>query len=394
VKNILILGGGFAGVEAAIYLKKYGFSVTLLSDREYLFVYPVSIWIPTGKNSFEDVCISLKQLQQVHGFKLVIDKVEFIKSAKKKVYCKNKEYTYDYLILALGSDKVEHKGIKNTLSICAKPVESMKIKESLDQLIQKGGGNISFGFGSNPLDSSNVRGGPIFELLFNIHHKLDKQGIRKNFELTFFAPMKEPGARMGKKALKMMDSYFQRLNIKKITGKKIAEFKKDGILFEDNTFLNSDLTLFIAAGSGHRALKNSDLPLNEAGFVKINDYCEVEFPKDRIEKQRDVFAIGDCAAIEGPSWRAKQGHVAEVMARNCAYNIKQMYNKSHHKKTYKEHLNILCIMDSGDGAAFVYRSDKKAVMIPMPLFGHQIKKAWGWYYRNSKLNKIPRIPGL
>ncbi len=390
-KEVLILGGGFAGLEAAIYLRKYHFDVTLISDREYLYVYPTSIWIPVGESSFEDVCISLEKLQEVHGFKVIIDEIESIKSKEKKVFGKNAEYRYEFLVVALGSDKVKHKGIENTLSICAKPKESLKIKESLDRLIEKGSGSICFGFGGNPKDSSNVRGGPIFELLFNVHHKLKKLGIRENFELTFFAPMKEPGARMGKQALKMMDSYFKRLDIKKITGKKITEFKESGILFEDASFLKSDLTLFIAAGSGHKVFQNSDLPLNEAGFVKINDYCEVISDKEEVE---NVFAIGDSAALDGPSWRAKQGHIAEVMARNCAFNIKAISENSDEKKGYKEHLNILCVMDSGDGAAFVYRSDKKAMMIPMPIIGHWMKKGWGWYYKNSKLNKIPRLPGL
>jgi sulfide:quinone oxidoreductase len=42
MKNVLILGGGFAGLESAIFLKKYGFDVTLVSDRSYLYVYPIS----------------------------------------------------------------------------------------------------------------------------------------------------------------------------------------------------------------------------------------------------------------------------------------------------------------------------------------------------------------
>ncbi len=48
------------------------------------------------------------------------------------------------------------------------------------------------GFGGNPKDPSNVRGGPAFEVLFNVHNELKKKGIRDNFELTFFAPMEKP----------------------------------------------------------------------------------------------------------------------------------------------------------------------------------------------------------
>jgi sulfide:quinone oxidoreductase len=59
-----------------------------------------------------------------------------------------------------------------------------------------------------------------------------------------------------------------------------------------------------------------------------------------------------------------------------------------------EHLNILCVMDTGDGAAFVYRDDNRGKMIPMPFVGHLMKNGWGWYCRNSKLGRIPRIPGM
>jgi len=52
-------------------------------------------------------------------------------------------------------------------------------------------------------------------------------------------------------------------------------------------------------------------------------------------------------------------------------------------------------MDMGSmGGALVYRNDKRAIMLPLPIFGHHLKKLWGWYYKASKLRKIPRIPGF
>ncbi len=394
MKKVLVLGGGFAGVEAAIYLKKYNYDVTLISDRDYLYIYPTSIWVPTSECSFEDVCMPLADLQKVHNFNLIIDSVESIKAKEQKVYCKNSTYDFEYLVVAMGSGKMKHKGGENTLTICGHPTQSIDIKKRLDELIAKGEGKIAMGFGGNPKDSSNVRGGPAFEVIFNVHHKLKKLGIRDKFELTFFAPMSEPGARMGKQALKMMDMFFNRLNIKRQFGKKIVEFKQSSIEFEDGISIESDLTMFIAAGDGHDVFANSDLPLNETGLIKINDYCEVEHDYDTIGENFKIFAIGDCAAIDGPDWKAKQGHIAEVMARNTAFNINSIENNLDERKGYMGHLNILCVMDSGDGAAFVYRDNKRGLMIPMPIVGHWLKKGWGWYYKNSKLGKIPRIPGL
>lgn len=170
------------------------------------------------------------------------------------------------------------------------------------------------GFGGNPKDKSAVRGGPGFELIFNINHYLKQKGLRDKFELTMFAPMEEPGARMGKMAMKVLHKMFAEQHINKRFGKKITEFAEDGVQFEDGSKLQSDLTMFIAAGTGSAVLKNTDLPLSEAGFVKINNFNQIaEFP--------NVFAIGDAAAYEGPEWTAKQGHIAEVMGRNAAHNI-------------------------------------------------------------------------
>ena len=38
-------------------------------------------------------------------------------------------------------------------------------------------------------------------------------------------------------------------------------------------------------------------------------------------------------------------------------------------------------MDTGNGAGFVYRKNNTDMFIPMPVFGHWMKKAWGWNYK-------------
>jgi len=391
MKKVLVLGGGFAGVDAAVHLKKMNYDVTLVSDREYFYIYPTSIWVPTREVTFEDVCIDLKALQKAHGFNLIIESVDAISKAENSVTLKNGTVIndYDYLILGLGASKMKPKGVEHTLSICGAPQQALDIRDALDKLVEKGSGKICMGFGGNPKDSSAVRGGPGFELLFNVHNMLKAKGIRDNYELTFFAPMAEPGKRMGPQALKMMDTMFSKLGIKQHFGKKIKQFESDGIVFEDETKLDSDLTMFIPAGDGHTVIKNSDLATNDAGFVKTDDTSCVLNEDGSLS---NIYAVGDVASLEGYDWRAKQGHVAEVMAKNAAHNITQRDNGTNDFKGYHEHLNILCVMDTGNGAAFVYRDEKRAFMIPLPIIGHWLKKGWGSYCRNSKLGKIPRIP--
>lgn len=389
MKKITVLGGGIAGVEAAIFCRKEGFEVELISDRDYLFIYPIAIWVPVSRLPIEKASLSLHTLAHKHGFALTIDRVTRIESSLRQITLEEGGVRFEpNLIIATGSGKMKHPGIEYTLSICGEPTQSLDLKSRIDQLIAQGSGTIAFGFGGNPKDSSAVRGGPGFELFFNLHHRLKQLGIREKFEMTFFAPMPKPGLRMGEKAVEMMKERFHTLGFKTQYGKKIKAFYPDKIVFEDDSAVMSDLTMFIPAGSGSDLILNSDLPKNEAGFIRIDSTCQVQGVPT-------WYAIGDAAALEGPEWRAKQGHIAEVMARIAAHNLAVDFSvKESEKQTYFEHLNILCIMDMGNSAGFVYRDEVKAYMIPMPLIGHWIKQLWGWYYKNTKLRRIPRIPGM
>ncbi len=389
MKKFIVLGGGFAGVEAAIRLRKYGYSVTLVSDRDYLFVYPISIWVPTKKISFKDAQIKLSDLQKKHVFDVIVDSVTKMDVDNNTVTLSKETLTYDYLFIALGMHKVKTKGIEFTHSICGHPEEAVTIREELEKLVRRGHGKIAIGFGGNPIDptATAVRGGPAFELLFNFSHYLKKKGLRDKFEITFFAPMKEPGKRMGEKAMGKMDVFFKHYHIQKQVGKKIKEFEESAVVFADGEKLESDLIIYISGGDGHKVIKESKLPLNAAGFIKINELC-------RVEGHRNIYAIGDIAEITGHDWAAKQGHIAEVMADVSTYNVHNELIGKGKRKSYWEKLHIVCVMDSGDGAAFVVRNHKRDFILPLPIIGHWLKKGWGFYYKNSKLKRMPRIPGM
>lgn len=387
--NVTIIGGGIAGLEAAIFYRKEGFDVELISERNYLYNFPLSIWIPVGKKRFEEVALPLEAFAKRHQFVLTIDRVIAIDPKTKTITLETEgDYQVNHLVIALGAGKMKHQGIEHTLSICGDPQHAILLKEKIDALINKGSGKIAFGFGGNPHDLSGVRGGPAFELFFNLHHQLTKRGIRDQFEMTFFAPMPSPGAKMGEKALRLMGEMFHHNHFHKRYGKKIKTFVDKGVIFEDDSFLASDLTMFVPAGEGLGIIQESSLPLTAGGFIVINDYCE-------IEGVSGWYAIGDAAALEGPDWKAKQGHLAEIMARNAAHNSAIAVGlKTGEKKGYQKHLAIVCMMDMGNGAGFLYRDATQEHFIPLPFVGHWLKQGWGWYYKMSKMGYIPRLPGM
>ena len=83
MKKVLILGGGFAGIQTAIQLQKSGkFKVTLVSNRDYLYLFPISIWVPVRLKEFKDVKVPLSKIQKRYPFEVIIDSVQEIHAAE------------------------------------------------------------------------------------------------------------------------------------------------------------------------------------------------------------------------------------------------------------------------------------------------------------------------
>jgi sulfide:quinone oxidoreductase len=372
-----VLGGGFAGVETAIGLRRAGMTVTLVSERPQLFVYPTSIWIVTGEHRVDQDLMDLEDLSMQHGFRLVIGRVEHLDAKRHMATVEGREFSADVLVLAMGAGRKQLPGTEHTVTIWGAPGNTVAVHERLMGLIEKGQGKIAVGFGGNPADTSAIRGGPAFEVMFNIVQLLKRRGLRERFELSFFAPMPNPGARMGEQAAKMVKGQLEALGVALHLGKKLEGFDAEGVRLEGGGHVDADLVIFVPAGAGHARVADTGLPLNAAGFVQIDGTCQVV-------GHENVYAVGDIAALEGPDWRAKQGHLAEVMAKVAVSAIDAKRLGKQPPDSYLNHMSLVCLMDSGNGGAFVHRDANRARLIPLPIVGHWLKKAWGYYYRFTK----------
>jgi len=386
MKKILILGGGMGGVEAAIALTqklKGDYQIDLISNRDFLYIYPASIWLTVGKRTLEDLSVPLPQLAELHGFNFLLEDVQEISTKEQKVITTTQEHTYDYLIAALGSSKLKPKGVEHTLSICGTPADGMQIQERFLSLVEQGHGAIACGFSGNPQDATAVRGGPVFEVLFNFDTYLREKGIRDRFELTFFSPSDAPGNRLGEGGLAQLQKLFQERDIQTVTGKKIKEFTDSSVIFADDSHLKTDFTVFTPGLAGNPIFKQSDLPLTDAGFIPVGETSQ-------ITGLEHCYAIGDSSFFEGPTWRARQGHLAEVMARTTATNIAQQERGETASASFQDELNLLCIMDLGHDGVFVYRDENREIA-PRGAWAHWAKLAWEQYYKLNKLGKMPRL---
>lgn len=104
---IVIVGGGFAGLETAIQVRALRPScrVTLISPRPSLIYKPWLIYVPAGRRPFVEVCIPLAPMAARHGFRLIEGGVDRIDLDAQHVHLTDGQTIYySQLVIATGAE--------------------------------------------------------------------------------------------------------------------------------------------------------------------------------------------------------------------------------------------------------------------------------------------------
>lgn len=139
-KRVIVVGGGFAGIEAA---RKIAFRcessvrVTLVSNKSYFEYYPGLYRVVTGTSPIE-VAIPLEEMLPVN-VDILVDAVISVDLEQKKIVCQNTgEYDADFLVLALGSETTyfDVPGL-DTMSFGFKSIkEANRLKDHISELFK------------------------------------------------------------------------------------------------------------------------------------------------------------------------------------------------------------------------------------------------------------------
>src|SRR5881628_1772323 len=100
---LVIVGGGFAGLEAAVQIRTLRPSreVALITAGPSLVYKPWLIYVPAGRRRFAEVCIPLAPLAARYGFQLIDDRVDQIDLDARRVgLAKGRVIDYSQLLLA------------------------------------------------------------------------------------------------------------------------------------------------------------------------------------------------------------------------------------------------------------------------------------------------------
>jgi NADH dehydrogenase FAD-containing subunit len=385
IKKVLVLGGNFAGLTAALTLKhklEKEADVTVVSKSDQFQFNPSLIWVPFGKRTAKDVVFPVAKTFESHGVNFVHGEATCVDIKNQQVETSKGTYGYDYLVIATGYlndfDVIPGLGPGgNAYSIT-----------SLEGAVDAAEGWTRFLNDPGPVVVGATQGaacfGAAYEFVFNLTYHLKKHRIKVPVTYVSAEPFAGHfgigGLPGGEKLLGM---FFKMQRIEGMFNVAMEEIVPGEVRLANGGKLPFHYGMIVPPFVGAEVVKASGLG-NPKGFIDVKDtYQTIEHP--------NVYAVGIAVAVN-PPWQTaspvgvpKTGFPAETMARVAAENIaSQIRGEPPTKEENFRDIPAVCIMDAGNNGVVILADKmlpprKHGVMIPGPQ-SHAAKIAFEKYF--------------
>ena len=368
--SITVAGAGFAAITGIRELRKRlpDAAITLVAPKPEFVYLPSLIWVPYGLRSGEDIRFDIRPLLEELDVNYRQAAVTGISSDGRTLETDDGTLENDALLIATGGRYIKKlPGIENVITICEGIESAERMGSTLRSL---DGGTIALGFGGNPKEPSQMRGGPMFELLFGLDTWLRKQGKRDKFRLVFFTPAPRPGVRLGEKAVEKLMEEMHKREIETHLGHKIKSFENNVVRTEGGE-IPAELILFMPGMTGPAWMQGSPLPASPGGLIQADE-------KAAVKDMEKVYVAGDAGSFPGPDWMPKQAHMADLQAVAAAKNM--ALNLEGKEASEKFKVELLCIIDSLGKGMLIYRGEKRGMALPSMWPLHWAKRSFEKVY--------------
>lgn len=373
MKTTVIIGGNFAGITAALELKRKGKNEhrVILIDKSPLFLFiPSLIWVPFGRRKIKDISFRKDELLKKKGVEFVHAEAIQVDTDKNMVATTKGDFKYDHLVMATGPkvDFESVKGIKEHSYYIGTPDGAMKTKKALEDFKQNPGPIV--------IGATQNAGcmGAAYEFLFNVEKWLREQNIRKKVDLYWVTPEDYlghfgiDGMPMGKT---MLTSFMKMFNIHYRTEVAIEEVEAKQVRLSSGEVLESEFTMLMPPFVGVDLVMNSPgLTPTPTGYIPVEETYQHPTVKN-------VWAAGIAVQVDlpfkpgkVPFSSPKTGYPSDETGKIVAENIIRLSKgKTKLKKKAWGKIPGLCIMDAGKKEVIIisdhlFKPRNFAIMIP------------------------------
>lgn len=279
-------GAGFGGVNAAFELARKGFEVEILDKESFTEYTPGLIDLFRDRVKEEQLRTDLYELFENTPVEFSREKILGFNLEENKVETDSGSHSYDYLVLALGSEPANYGLDVSDAESCY----GIRGAKKLDRELEDAEDAIVVGCGYVGIE---------------IATELDKKDIDVTIADTCTRPAASSGVEVSEKIL----GYLNDNDVNFRGGSKVVEVNPESIRIESGEELEADVVIW-AAGIQAPELVQKYFDTGPKGLPVNSGLSSSEYA--------DVFAVGDNADSSFVNVAQNAEEQAEVVARNIA----------------------------------------------------------------------------
>lgn len=340
MEKVIIIGGGFGGLETALRLKKLNkkIDITLINDSDCFTFIPAIYESAACVMPTSNVCLLISSLLEKNNIHFYNDFVKKVDINNKTISTKNiKSISFDYLVLAVGSDSNFHNiygAKKNTLPL-KNHHDADLINEKIQYLTstQKSGNIVVCGGGLSGVEFAST----LSDYLAN-----------KKFHITIVDSKNTILDGMPTKAIELASKILHKKRISILTNTPITEITRNKI-YSTKFKISFDLAIWCGGIENNILVKRSKFRKSSkigfraksGGGIIVNDYLQsINSPF--------VFALGDCVTNKNNSI-LKTAQNAVYEASFVAYNINAAIRHKELKAFKTKPNKVYCSLGKNNG---------------------------------------------
>lgn len=329
-KRVVVVGGGFAGINVVKYLDEELFDIVLIDKINHHQFQPLFYQVATSLIEPSSISFPLRHIfRQKHNLQIRLAEVSRVDIAHNKIFTNIGEFDYDYLILAIGCQTnffgnesigryaLTLKGTYDAITVRNHILQTFEDiisansdeRESLLNLVIVGAG------------PTGVELAGAFAEIRNYILPKDYPGIDfSKFRIILIEGSKNTLNNMSETAKLASKKYLLKMGVEILTETFVTNYDGEIITLNNGNIIKSKNLIWAA---GVIANTIDGIPQSSITFGR-------RIEVDRVNKIKDcdnVFAIGDIAYMQTPKYPKGHPQLANVainQAKLLAKNLKGM----------------------------------------------------------------------
>lgn len=341
-RKIVVLGGGFAGLQICRRIKDTGYDVTLIDQNNFHQFQPLLYQVATGRLEPSAVSFPLRKVfQQEKHVHVRVAQVQKIDLANTTVITDKGDFKYDYLVIATGctSNFFGNKNFEQYSFPMKSANEAITLRNKILQ-------NFEDALSAPPEQREELMnivvtgGGPTGVELAGSLAELKKFILPKDYPDMDFSALQifliEGGGHtlqaMSDESQKKSQQYLEQMGVNIMLNALVQDYDGHVITLKDGKQIKSATMIWTAGIMGNIPDGIPKEIIVKGNRIKVDSYS-------RLIGHDNVFAIGDVSYMETPDFpkgHPQLGNVAINQAKNLAANIKNLL-KGRPFKEFKYH---------------------------------------------------------